>query len=126
MTAVDNLTRSYNLLQKGLASEILTITLDLTLATVKVLLHNGVYVYIRYNNHNEYSYNVIFSLLKYDRARFDNFDDNWNVRTRPHHFHPRNIREGYESLMSGDPDVDIKKLINLILTNQIRDSNLRF
>ena len=35
------------------------------------------------------------SKLELDRVRFDNYDDQWNVLTRPHHYHPRHIKAGF-------------------------------
>lgn len=33
----------------------------------------------------KYSYTIIFSKFELDRCRFDNYDDRWEVSTKPHH-----------------------------------------
>ncbi|MHA1917045.1 MAG: toxin-antitoxin system TumE family protein [Candidatus Ranarchaeia archaeon] len=52
---------------------------------------------MRYNDFDEYSYQIMFSHKSLDRARFDNYDDKWKVSTRPHHFHPRNKKNAISS-----------------------------
>ncbi len=42
--------------------------------------------------------------MKLDRCRFDNYDDKWNTITRPNHFHPRFVKEGFKSPMIGHPN----------------------
>ena len=72
-------------------------------------LPDGSILFIRYNPYNEYSFNLIFSNIKYDRIRFDNFDDRWDVSSRPHHFHPRGTKYAFTSPMNGEPTHDIKQ-----------------
>lgn len=81
---------------------------------LKIKLNNGIFLYIVYNDHNHYSYTIQYSLLKFDRKRFDNFDDFWEVETRPHHFHVRGSEEVATSPMTGDPRIDFLNLINAI------------
>ena len=52
--------------------------------------------------------------MKHDRERFDNYDKKWNIKTHPHHFHPRYRKEGKESLMTGIPDHDIPLLVKFL------------
>ncbi len=46
--------------------------------------------------------------------RFDNFDDRWDVNTRPHHFHIRGLKSTIESPMLGEPNHDIPIILKLI------------
>jgi hypothetical protein len=59
---------------------------------LKVIFDQGSLLFIRYNQFHEYSYQFFFSQQKNDYIRYDNFDDRWNVASRPHHFHDRNKR----------------------------------
>ncbi|MBN2157702.1 MAG: hypothetical protein JW776_16765 [Candidatus Lokiarchaeota archaeon] len=61
-----------------------------------------------------------------DRIRFDAMDKNWSVKNSPHHFHPRFELEGYFSPMTGDPKVDIPKLVEFIKSHILEDSKHRF
>lgn len=74
----------------------------------------GIRLYVRYNNFGEYGYNIIFSSIKYDRIRFDNFDDRWQVSTKPHHKHVRRTKNVVDSPMVGYPDQDMIHLVNEI------------
>ena len=58
---------------------------------LKVVFNFEVILYIRYNIFGEYSYNVVSSPNPDDQMRFDNYDDKWDVITRPHHFHVRGL-----------------------------------
>jgi hypothetical protein len=42
--------------------------------------------------------------------RFDNYDDIWDVKTRPNHFHVRGMQSVIESPIRGMPDLDIPTL----------------
>lgn len=75
---------------------------------------SGYKLYIRYNDYDEYFYQLIFSQKPYDRIRFDNFDDRWDVPTRPHHYHPRGQQLANESPMNGDPHNDMPILITFL------------
>jgi hypothetical protein len=72
-------------------------------------------LYIRYNDYNEYSYHIQYSPEKYDRIRFDNFDKEWDVKTRPHHLHLRNEKNVKESPMIGDPNNDMDHLLKHLI-----------
>ncbi|MHA1911035.1 MAG: toxin-antitoxin system TumE family protein [Candidatus Kariarchaeaceae archaeon] len=126
MSSFDKLKVSYDYFQVSLSHEIQFITLDEILDRIKIGLNDGIFVYVRYNDFLEYSYQIIFSTSKYDRIRFDNYDDKWQVDTRPHHFHPRYSKKGFKSPMSGKPTEDIPLVIGLIKNNNLRDKNYRF
>ena len=59
------------------------------ISQLKIVLKSGVILYIRYNEFGEYGYQIMHSPLKNDFSRFDNFDDRWEVSTKPHHLHER-------------------------------------
>ncbi len=85
------------------------------LPRLKIYLFNNIMTYIRYNDFNEYSYQIIFSNTKNDWVRFDNYDNIWEVRTKPNHKHCRSTSEVKESPMIGDPEKDILLLVNELL-----------
>ena len=91
-----------------------------------MILRDGTKFYVRYNNHNEYSYTVIFSKNKWDRIRFDNYDDKWIVKTRPNHFHPRYNKDGFVSPMNGLPEHDIPLLSSFIKSGDLFSQDFRF
>ena len=82
---------------------------------LKVVFYDEIILYVRYNNYGEYTYCVIFSPNPDDQMRFDNYDDRWDVKTRPHHFHIRGMESVIDSPMIGDPKKDIPILIQNIL-----------
>ena len=96
------------------------------LARIILILNDGSTIIVRYNDHNQYSYSLIYSNIKYDRVRFDNYDDRWPVKTKPHHFHAINGKEAFASPMIGDPIHDLAIFIKLIRLNVLRDSKYRF
>jgi hypothetical protein len=89
--------------------------LDKDLPVLKVVFYREIYLYIRYNDYGEYSYSTIFSPNPDDQARFDNYDDIWEVKTRPHHFHIRGMQKVIESPMKGEPDYDIPIFLKYVL-----------
>jgi len=96
------------------------------LARIFIQFRDEIQLYIRYNNHNQYSYSVIFSKNELDRCRFDNFDDRWKVSSRPHHFHPRFNKLGFLSPMVGLPEKDIPRLCDLIIHGKLLPRDVRF
>ena len=126
MSGLSKLERAQILLHHGLSMMITNLAFEPRLARIKVTFRDGTVLFIRYNNHNEYSYSVIFSHLKYDRCRFDNYDDTWEVATRPHHFHPRMNKQGSPSPMNGDPDMDIPLLCDLLKKGKLLHHDCRF
>ena len=51
---------------------------------------------------------------KNDFSRFDNYDDCWKVKTRPHHYHVKGGSEVKSSPMSGNPESDMPILVKYI------------
>ena len=79
---------------------------------------DGSKLYIQYNQHNQYSYHLKFSNSQIDRIRYDNYDDRWPVKSKPHHFHPRNSKLAEKSPMIENPKNDIPLLIEMIAKNK--------
>ncbi|TXT59552.1 MAG: hypothetical protein BAJALOKI3v1_1050002 [Promethearchaeota archaeon] len=96
-----------------LSDEIRSDKLSENLSQLKVLLKSGIIIYISYNEYGEYGYQINYSPEKNDFSRFDNFDDRWNVSTKPHHFHKGNA-EVIASPMSGEPNHDIPILVKFV------------
>ena len=125
MSSSEKLRRAYDIIPKLLQDSIYSIDMILRLATIKITLRDGVKILIRYNNYSEYSYSIILSSIEHDRVRFDNFDDRWNVATRPHRFHPRYDKKGYASSMNGDPENDLPLLISLLKSQKLIETTFR-
>ncbi|MFW9924830.1 MAG: DUF6516 family protein, partial [Candidatus Thorarchaeota archaeon] len=70
--------------------------------------------YIQFNDFNEYSYHIQFTQKTNDFLRDDNYDDHWDVPSKPHHFHPRGEKVAGKSPMLGIPEKDIPHLIEII------------
>jgi len=85
-----------------------------TISQLKITLKSGVILYVKYNEFGEYGYQIIHSPRKNDFSRFDNFDDRWDVSTKPHHLHERGNRNVVASFMIGKPTHDIPTLIKYI------------
>ncbi len=95
-----------------LSDEIRSDELSENLSQLKVVLKSGIIIYIRYNEYGEYGYQIKFSPEKDDFLGFDNFDDRWDVSTKPDHFHKGNVKV-IASPMSGDPNHDIPIPVNI-------------
>ncbi|MHA1402530.1 MAG: toxin-antitoxin system TumE family protein [Candidatus Helarchaeota archaeon] len=106
-------------MQTELKGHIIKTELDFDAGRLKFTLKNSVIIYIRYNNYQQYSYVIQFSLKQDDRVRFDNFDARWNVSSSPHHCHPRFRRDGVESIFSGHPRSDLPVLCKMIKNKEI-------
>jgi len=115
MKAIEKLQIAKELLEKQLKSKILGITLNINLERLKIILMDGTSIFIQYNNYNEYSYSVIFSNLNLDRFRFDNYDFNWEVDSKPNHYYPQKEKIGKNSPMTRNPQMDMPILSEIIL-----------
>ena len=121
MKSEDLILKAFNIIQIELQKEILATELDLDAGRLKISLNNSLIVYIRYNNFQEYSYIVQFSLRRDDRVRYDNFDDRWSVSSSPHHCHPRFRRDAIKSVFTGNPKSDLPILCKMIKNKEIFD-----
>lgn len=114
MKSLDNLIKAKDLIYLNLDNLINFSRILYDLERLEIETKDGLRIFIQYNNFNEYSYSIIFSQLKNDFCRYDNYDDRWKVKTRPHHFHLRWKKGVIDSPMTGDPNLDIPKLCKWI------------
>ncbi len=110
---------AYDIINRELRGLISEIDLDEDTGRLKIKLKSGITVFIRYNNYNQYSYVVLFSSQTLDRIRFDNFDDKWEVTSKPNHTHPRYQEGATSSPFSGAPSKDIMNSCNLLRSGDI-------
>ena len=102
---------------KEFSKKILSLETHSILPRIKLEIEDNVIVYLRYNDHKEYSYQIIFSNEKNDWIRFDNYDEHWDVSSKPNHKHIRYKDEVIESPMIGEPNTDIPILNQIIISN---------
>ncbi len=126
MSSIKKLERSKLIIEEELSIHLRKIHFEPKLARIHIILRNEINLFIRYNNHDEYSYSVLFSKVELDRCRFDNYDDRWNISTKPHHFHSRFNKIGVSSPMNGNPENDIPLICELIKSGELLSVDLRF
>jgi hypothetical protein len=114
MNAIVKIQCAKKIFEEKLNDSFTIFTLDFDDPKIGVEMKNGIKLYIQYNDHDQYSYSLIFSTMDLDRCRYDNYDQNWDVKSKPHHFHPKSSKLGIESPMNGDPQHDITLLCELI------------
>ena len=119
MSAISKLLEAKAIFEQLFDKEINTLTLNLDSRKLHIVLSDGIEIYIIYNDHGEYGYNILFSKLDLDRWRFDNYDDHWDVDSRPHHFHPRKKSEVESSKMIGNPKDDIPCLNKMLKSGKL-------
>ena len=119
MNAIEKLSKAKKLLEKSLENLIISLSMNTDFKRIHIILKDGVEVFIVFNNHDEYSYSILFSKLELDRCRFDNYDKSWDVPSRPHHCHPRKKTQAIQSNMIGDPVKDIPLLCELLKTGKL-------
>ena len=112
--AREKLLHARKLLVDQLPSEIYEIIIDKIRPILIVKFTKSIIVHIRYNNFDEYSYQINFSKKKFDRIRYDNYDDKWDVISNPHHMHPRNEKSVIKSPMVGNPEKDMLILVKVL------------
>ncbi|TFG19435.1 MAG: hypothetical protein EU530_06230 [Promethearchaeota archaeon] len=118
---IENLRRVRKLLLKSLEFEINYSEINEDLSQLKVLLKSGIIIYIKYNQFGEYGYQILYSRKRADWSRFDNYDDRWDVETRPHHLHERGNKVAQSSPMIGDPNKDVQKLVKYVRKKKIEE-----
>ena len=121
MNANEKLISAKDILEQHLSKEISFLSIDFMYKQLHLVFLDGIHLYIVYNDHGEYSYSILFSKLELDRCRFDNYDDRWNISSRPHHFHPRKKKDAIESMMKGFPDQDMITLIELLKSGKLQE-----
>ena len=82
---------------------------------LKLQFTNGSTLCLTYNDHSEYSYQYLYSLKDFDKERFDNYDKQWDVSSKPHHYDPRHKKQAKTSPMNGGPVHDMPLLSKLLL-----------
>jgi len=87
------------LLLKNLSSFISRTNLDSDRPLFEIEFKSGVFLYVRFNDFDEYAYHIQFSHAREDRIRYDNYDENWPVRTAPHHVHARGSTDASDPIM---------------------------
>ena len=102
-----------------LSNDVIKDELNESISQLKIVLNSGVTIYIRYNEFGEYGYQIIYSPQKDDFSRFDNFDDRWDVATKPHHFHKKGSRIAIASPMLGNPNHDMPILAKYLIEEKI-------
>jgi len=123
MSAISKLLEAKMLLEQLLNKEINSLNLNQDSRKLHLILTDGIEIYIIYNNHDQYGYTILFSNLDLDRCRFDNYDDKWDVDSRPHHFHPRKKIEVESSKMTGEPKNDIQYLYKLLKSGRLHKTD---
>ncbi|MEX2679968.1 MAG: DUF6516 family protein [Candidatus Sigynarchaeota archaeon] len=114
MNGIDKLRRAREILETELATSVISSELNARLKRFRGILRDGTTIYVQYNDHDEYIYSIFYSSQELDRVRFDNFDNLWNVPTKPHHVHPRYKEDGERSTMNGNPEIDMRILANIL------------
>ncbi len=115
MTGLNKLIVARKILLENLLTKIKIEYVDDERPFLEISFFKGLILYIRYNDYEEYSYQLIYSQKPLDRIRYDNYDDMWNVKSKPHHFHPKGEKTAIESSMNGDPKHDMLILIKELL-----------
>ena len=118
--------KAKSLLEGNLLHSIKSLVLKKKAKRLIIEFIDGGTLYVQYIEYGEYSYSLIFSGMSLDRCRFDNYDDLWEVPSKPHHFHARFTDDGMESEMTGDPEHDMLLLINLYESGELLDSRFHF
>jgi len=114
MNGIDKLRRAREILEAELATAVVSSEFNVRLKRFRATLRDGTTINVQYNDHEEYSYSIFYSSQELDRIRFDNYDNLWNVPTKPHHVHPRYKEVGEISTMNGDPVNDMRILANIL------------
>ena len=115
MTGFDKLIVTRKILLENLLPKIKNEYVDDELPYLEISFFKGLFLYILYNDNEEYSYQLIYSQKPLDRIRYDNYDDMWNVKSKPHHFHHKGEKTAIESSMNGDPKHDMLFLLKAFL-----------
>jgi len=126
MSGIEKIERARLLLEKQLEEYIIDVQINYDSPRLVALLRDGTKIYIRYNDHEQYTYSIVFSSSYLDKCLFDNYGDKWEVSTRPHHFHARFQSSVSSSPMVGIPETDVEELCNLVLPGKLFSPDLQF
>lgn len=92
ISALKRILLARKLLFDELSEAITDIHFDELLLRLTIRFKIGLTVYIQFNDFNEYSYHIQFTQKTNDFLRYDNYDDHWDVPSKPHHFHQEEKR----------------------------------
>ncbi len=126
MTSITKLDEIKHLIEKKISLSLKSLIFEPKLSRLSIFLQDGTIIYIRYNDFQENSYNLIFSKNNLDTCRFDNYDDRWDVKTHPNHVHPRFNKYGCSSPMMGEPEQDIPLLCYLLKADKLLNKDIQF
>nr|MDO8117651.1 DUF6516 family protein [Candidatus Sigynarchaeota archaeon] len=113
MGAIEKIERARDLLLPALIHEITSVQLSDEHFMLRLDFGQHSILYIRYNDYQEYSYQILVSHQVSKSIRYDNFDDRWEVSSRPNHVHLAN-KTVASSPMNGDPVHDMPLLIKTL------------
>jgi len=122
MTAISKWLKAKVIIENLFEKDINSLSLNYNSKKLHVILTDGIEIYIIYNDHDQYGYNILFSKLDLDRYRFDNYDDKWEVASPPHHFHPKKKKEAESSKMTGDPQKDIPYFYKMLKSGKLHEA----
>ena len=122
MSAISKLLEAKSIFEQLFDEKIKNLTLNQDSRKLHIILTDGIEVYVIYNDHGQYGYNILFSKLGLDRCRFDNYDDKWDVDTHPHHLHPRKKTVVESSEMTGNPKDDIPYLYKMLRSGKLHNT----
>ncbi len=120
MSAISKLIEAKVILEQLFDKAINFLNLNYDSRKLHIILTDGIEIYIIYNDHGQYGYNIHFSNIDLDRCRFDNYDDKWDVASRPHHFHPRKKIGAESSKMTGNPKEDLPSLYKMLKAGKLQ------
>ena len=123
MSAISKLLEAKVIFEQLFDKDINSLDFNQDSRKIHIILRDGIEIYIIYNDHGQYGYNILFSNLDLDRCRFDNYDDKWDVDSCPHHFHPRKKIEVASSKMTGDPKKDIPYLFKMLKSGELHKTD---
>lgn len=107
-----------NIAKRIIVNEFLDQILDFHLneqrPMLTVIFRKGFVLYIQYNKFDEYAYHIQLVHMANNFIRYDNFDDHWEVITKPHHLHPGDKLPVEKSPMIGNPQIDMPNLIQIL------------
>ena len=113
MGTIEKLEKARELLVPTLIRTITGVHLSDEHYTLRIDFEQHSILYVKYNDYQEYSYQILLSHQGSKSIRYDNFDDRWDVSSRPNHVHMAD-KTVVASPMNGDPVHDMPLLIKVI------------
>jgi hypothetical protein len=113
MGTIEKLEKARELLVPSLIRTITGVHLSDEHYTLRIDFEQHSILYVKYNDYQEYSYQILLSHQGSKSIRYDNFDDRWDVSSRPNPVHMAD-KTVVASPMNGDPVHDMPLLIKVI------------